>query len=55
MCTSVISNFYYEGVAKEDGRGPSIWDTSHEHPGLSLSLSLSLSNNMKPASIKFHD
>ena len=35
MCTSVISNFYYEGAAKEDGKGPSIWDTyTHEHPGL---------------------
>ncbi|XP_030953515.1 beta-glucosidase 12-like isoform X1 [Quercus lobata] len=27
------SSYQYEGAAKEDGRGPSIWDTyTHEHP-----------------------
>ena len=52
LCASVISNFYYEGAAKEDGKGPSIWDTyTHEHPGHFFSLSLS--NNMKPESMIF--
>ena len=38
MC--VLSNFQYEGAAKEDGRGASIWDTyTHEHPGLFIFLS----------------
>ena len=47
MCTCVLSNFQYEGAAKEDGRGPSIWDTyTHRYPGLFI-FSLSLSNNMK--------
>ena len=43
MCTCVLSNFQYEGAAKEDGRGPSIWDTyTHRYPGLFI-FSLSLS------------
>uniref|UniRef100_A0A7N2QX27 Beta-glucosidase n=1 Tax=Quercus lobata TaxID=97700 RepID=A0A7N2QX27_QUELO len=34
------ASYQYEGAAKEDGRGPSIWDTyTHEHPGLFLFLS----------------
>ncbi|PON51685.1 Glycoside hydrolase [Trema orientale] len=30
------SSYQYEGAAKEDGRGPSIWDTyTHRYPGFS--------------------
>ena len=43
MC--VLSNFQYEGAAKEDGRGASIWDTyTHEHPGLFIFLSPTIWN-----------
>lgn len=37
----LVYDFQYEGAAREDGRGPSIWDTyTHKYPGFSLSPSL---------------
>lgn len=35
----------YEGAAKEDGKGPSMWDYyTHKYPGLSSFLSLRTEN-----------
>ena len=40
LCVGIIYGLWlcelqYEGAAKEDGRGPSIWDIfTHKYPGL---------------------